>query len=287
MTHVFISHSNTDNAITEALADHLQQAGINIWIDRKNIKSGDRWLRSIQKALEACHAVVIVMSRAARDSEWVEREALLAMDLRKPIYIARIEDMPLPLYLINRQYTDFVQDADRAREDLIDALLALDDGAAPRRLPASRSPLPNQQNFFEYVAQLPGGESNEWIARDLFRWGQSLADAVEFGGKITPGFHVRVHIGEDDVTVFSLWAFARQPAVQVQLQYLSEFPPYDNRKVRLSTLRSLNRLMDEPFLDDRADRRPTLPLQEALDTADKLETFKQIISEIIDNLRGN
>lgn len=265
----------------------MEAAGISTWVDRTRIRTGDRWLRSIQEGIEGCHALLVVMSRAARDSEWVEREALMAMDLRKPIFIALIEPIPLPLYLINRQYSDFTNAPEKTQADLIEALHELEDGAAPRRLPAKRSPTPDRQNFFEYIRHLPGGKPNSLIARDLFQWGKQVADAVEFGGKITPGFHVRVHLGEDDVTVFSVWAYPRQPAVQVQFQYLVAYPPYDSQSLRLSTLRSLSRLMPEPFLDERADRRPTLPLDVALGSAEKLETFKQIAAEIIDNLRGN
>lgn len=286
MVHIFISHSAKDNTFALKLSQAIQDAGIETWVDRKRIKSGDRWLKSIQDAIENSIATVVVLSRAARDSEWVEREALMAMEQHKPIYIALIEEMPLPLYLINRQYSDFTQSPETAQAQLIEALHALEDGDAPRRLPAKHSAMPDQDNFFEYVKQLPGGEANALIARDLYQWGQQEADEVEFGGKITPGFHVRLHLGEDDVAVFSLWAYARQPAVQVNFQYLMEFSPYLSKTVRRSTLHSLNRLMPEPFLDERADRRPTLPLS-VLGTAENLETFKQIAAEIIDNLRGN
>ncbi|GAB4515512.1 MAG: hypothetical protein OHK0046_19200 [Anaerolineae bacterium] len=109
---------------------------------------------------------------------------------------------------------------------------------------------------------------------------------MEFGGKITPGFHARVQVGGQDLTVFSVWAYSKLPAAQVQFLYLAEYPPYDNADLRRSTLRSLNGLMEPPLVDDKADRRPTFPLIKALDTADKLETFKQVMSEIMDNLRS-
>jgi hypothetical protein len=43
--------------------------------------------------------------------------------------------------------------------------------------------------------------------------------------------------------------------------------------------------LDDPLIDDAADRRPTLPLK-ALDAAAKLEMFQQIMAEIMDNLRS-
>lgn len=285
MSYIFVSHTTADNEFARFLADQLTDAGFDVWVDFDSIKSGDRWVRSIQDAVEDCGAMVVVMSRAARDSEWVEREALLAMDLKKPLHTALIEDMPLPLHLINRQYTDFRQERDKAARKLIVALRRLDLSRPRKRAPRKLSPEPDRDNFFKYVEQLPGGAGNVLVARDLYRWAQDYADVVEFGGKITPGYHARATLGDDEVTVFSLWAYPRHPAVQVQFQYLSDFPPYDNGRMRRSTLRSLNRLVSEPFLDDKADRRPTVPLS-ALGTADNLALFKEIIAEIIDNLRS-
>lgn len=284
--YIFISHSAKDNEFTRMLADALSEDGFEVWVDFDDIGSGERWIQTIQNAIEDCAAMVVVMSRAARESEWVEREALLAMDLKKPIHTALIDDLPLPLHLINRQVTNFQDNTPKAIKKLTKALWKLDRSAAPRRAPKKLSTLPDRDNFFNYLTQLPGGKENTLVASDLYRWGKQNADSVDFGGKITPGFHVRVQIGDDELTVFSVWAYPRRPAVQVQFSYLSEYPPYDESKLRRSTLKSLGELVNAPVIDDQADRRPTFPFSTAFDNAEKLETFKQIAQEIIDNLRS-
>lgn len=288
MPYIFLSHSTKDNDFTRFLNDALKDEGFDVWVDFEDIEPGQRWLHAIQNGIEESAAVVVVMSKAAQASEWCEREALLAMDLKKPIHTALIETMPLPLHLINRQFTDFRKDRDEAAKRLAAALFELDlDTAGPRKVPKSLSPMPDEENFFEYLAQLPGGENNRLIAKDLFQWGETNGDHVEFGGKITPGFHVRAHLGNTDIAVFSVWGYSRQPAVQVQFQYLADYEPYNNTELRRSTLNSLNRLLgDEPLMEDKADRRPTLQFSKALNTADKLEAFKQVMQEIIDNLRS-
>ena len=182
MTYIFISHSTQDNTFTTRLSEDLNDAGFETWVDIESIESGERWLLAIQDAIEKCGAAIVVMSRVARDSEWVEREALLAMDLKKPIHTALIEDIPLPLHLINRQYTDFRTDYDAALAELVEALQALDRSAAPKRSPRRLSPMPDQENFFKYLEQLPGGKHNALIASDLYDWGRKNADEVEFGG---------------------------------------------------------------------------------------------------------
>jgi hypothetical protein len=88
---IFISHSSKDNDYIRKLGADLRKAGFKVWIDFEAIQDGERWLHSIEQAVSDCGAAVIVMSAGARESEWVEREALMLLDLRKPIFIAMIE----------------------------------------------------------------------------------------------------------------------------------------------------------------------------------------------------
>lgn len=286
--YIFISHSSQDKEITAFLAKRLRKAGYNVWVDVDSIPDGSTWPREIEKGVRGCGAMVVIMTKRARDSEWVERETLLAMDLRKPLFIALVEDLPLPLHLLNRQYTDFRQDCEAAADKLIAALHAVSLTAPLEEQPPVLSPQPDEENFFRFLQQLPKGEQNALIARELYQWTRKTADAVPFGGKYTPGFHARVLRDATETTVFSLWAYKRQPAVQVQFQYLSSLPPYDDRRLRLSTLESLNALLPEGerLRKEQADRRPTLPLIPALNSAENLEGFQRIIAEIFDNLRS-
>lgn len=284
MTSIFISHSSKDKSAAVRLAKHLRKAGFKVWVDVDSIPDGSTWPREIEKAVKRCTAMVVVMSKNARDSEWVERETLLAMDLRKPLFIALVDDTPLPLHLINRQFTDFRPDQDTAAVHLVAVLKGLND-ATPS--PENLSPKPDEHNFFDYLEQFPGGKQNALIARDVYQWAKNSADVVKFGGKYTPGFHAVIKQGETEISVFSVWAYARQPALQVQFLTLSAHPPYDDQRMRLSTLRSFNRLLPsgQKWLEEKADRRPTLPLN-VLRTAEKLEMLKEILSEIFDNVRA-
>jgi hypothetical protein len=67
--YIFMSHSSKNNAFTQKLTDDLQAAGFNVWVDLEALKDGDRWVREIQTALDNCHTMVVVMSKAARESE--------------------------------------------------------------------------------------------------------------------------------------------------------------------------------------------------------------------------
>jgi hypothetical protein len=290
---VFISHSSKDNAYVRKLADDWRTQGINVWVDFEAIEDGARWLQRIEQAVTDCDAAVIVMSAGARESEWVEREGLMLLDLRKPLFIAMIEPTPLPLHLITRQFTNFINDYDAGFRSLTKRLRDVLN-KVPEALAAATpeedntSPDPDEGNFFAYIAQMNEGEEMSLIAQDLYYWAKKEVDSIEFGGRHSPCFHARVHISDKAVTVFSLQAYLRHPAVQVPFDYLSKYPPYTDGVERLKTLRALDKVLqhDEQFNETRANRRPSIALAHLLGDAERLEQFKGVISEIINRLHA-
>lgn len=104
MTHVFISYSRQDQPYARRLADHLLALGFDVWIDDQ-IDYGDRWHRVIFKAIDECAALIVIMSPAARESDWVEKEYLYADELKKPLFPLLLDGTRFP-YFVNRQYVD-------------------------------------------------------------------------------------------------------------------------------------------------------------------------------------
>jgi len=288
--YIFMSHSSKDRAFTTRLAERLQKAGFRCWVDLEDIPDGSTWPREIEKAVTDCGAMLVVMSKDARESEWVERETLKAMELRKPLFIARMDDAPLPLHLINRQYSDLRTPTEAVYRKLIAALRKVPlTEPLPEPNPREQqknSPAPNPLNFFKYVEQLPNGEDNARIARVLFDWAKANTDSISFSGRVEPAFGANLWIGAGGVTVYSVRAYTKQPAVEVALQYLMNFPPFDDRRKRLNVLMSLNQFVSEPFADDRAERRPNIPLT-ALSEEPALQAFIDLIAGIVAALRAS
>jgi hypothetical protein len=85
MKHIFISYSRKNQTYARQLATTLQNNGFDVWIDDR-IDYGDRWWRTIVGAIEECGAFVVVMSPDSEQSEWVEREILIAQREHKPIF---------------------------------------------------------------------------------------------------------------------------------------------------------------------------------------------------------
>jgi serine/threonine protein kinase len=101
---VFISYSHSDSAYAQHLREQLVANRFDVWIDHK-IGSGDQWFGKIQDAIKSCAAVLVIMSADAEQSEWVEREILLAQRFKKPIFPLLLNGEGMGL-LINIQHTD-------------------------------------------------------------------------------------------------------------------------------------------------------------------------------------
>ncbi len=85
MSHIFISYSHKDTAYVEKLEKKLISEGFDLWVDHR-IDYGSRWTKEIEKAIDACDAYIIVMSKNSAESQWVERERIHAEKRRKPFF---------------------------------------------------------------------------------------------------------------------------------------------------------------------------------------------------------
>lgn len=288
--YIFISHSSKDNDAVAEVVDDLQAQGIHVWVDFDRLESGTQWLNTIQDAIDDCAGFLVILSKSSRRADWVMRECLYAMQLRKPLFIALIDDVPLPLLLVDRQFNNFTEDYEEAIVRLVEALkIQLDnppEKTAVQDLPGNVSLDANESNFFAYLAQMENGNTLADLARELYSWSQNIVSETEFSGRFRPALHARLDVGHKEVTVFSLLAYLRHPGVQIPFDYLRKYPPFTTREKRLEVLKQLETLLpnNEGFDVERIDRRPTIPLEYLSGDAERLEKFKQIVSQIVEDL---
>ncbi|MCY4146080.1 MAG: toll/interleukin-1 receptor domain-containing protein [Chloroflexi bacterium] len=262
MPSIFISHSNQDNALIKPIVERLREAGLGVWIDYETIRGGAEWLCEIEAGIARCDAVLVILSGSSAASTWVKRECLYAFQLQKPLLVALVADLLIPLHLINLQYCDLR--APQGMGKLLESLRAL---LSADHAYGAVSETPLESNFFPYLAQLPQGEIVALVARDLYAFAQQNADAVEFAGRRRPGFHARLQVGERRATLFSVWAYRRQPAVQLPLSRWAKTFGI----VPVALLREWRAL-----LPPAQRHRGTMPLR-CLDRADRLESLKAIL----------
>ncbi|MCK6579169.1 MAG: toll/interleukin-1 receptor domain-containing protein [Anaerolineae bacterium] len=104
MAHAFISYAHEDADYVRRLVQALERRGIAAWIDDQ-IPKGALWAQSVIENLTGSAALVVIMTPAAEGSEWVQKELLIALDRRLPVFPLLLEGKPFPL-IIDRQYED-------------------------------------------------------------------------------------------------------------------------------------------------------------------------------------
>jgi hypothetical protein len=83
MSEVFISHTSADDAFVAELRRRLAAQGVPVWVDSRKLRGGDKLAPEIEKAIvEAAH-VVVVISPATVDSDWVSREVKKALQVQR------------------------------------------------------------------------------------------------------------------------------------------------------------------------------------------------------------
>jgi hypothetical protein len=76
---VFLSHSTENRAIAEQIADSLRRHGVPIFYAPENILGAQQWQNEILAALNRCDWFLVLVSRAAVQSMWVNRETAYAL----------------------------------------------------------------------------------------------------------------------------------------------------------------------------------------------------------------
>ena len=75
---VFISHASEDKELATRLSRFLRDEGLEVWSD-EDIMPGDNWAQKVSQALKESEAMVVLVSSAALESDWVRREIEFAL----------------------------------------------------------------------------------------------------------------------------------------------------------------------------------------------------------------
>ena len=115
----FFSYAHDDSEFVLALAESLRTAGANLWLDRLDILGGQHWDESIQKALESCPGMLVVLSPSAVASQNCLDEISYALDERKRIIPVLYRPCAIPFRLRRMHHIDFTSNRERGFEELL------------------------------------------------------------------------------------------------------------------------------------------------------------------------
>jgi len=80
---IFISYAHEDQAAARRLRDFLEEeAGVDVWLDTRELEAGDDWGRKIRRNIKSCSYFMPLISAAAtrRDEGYFRREWSLAVE---------------------------------------------------------------------------------------------------------------------------------------------------------------------------------------------------------------
>ena len=112
---VFISYSNRDSQIANALCHMLEEEKIKCWIAPRDIKIGEVWADAIAAAIPNSKVVIIILSINSNSSRQVLREIELAIHNNIVVLPVRIEDIlptgGMSYYLSTTHWIDVIDDS--------------------------------------------------------------------------------------------------------------------------------------------------------------------------------
>ncbi len=90
---VFISYSQHDKPMADAVCATLEAQRIRCWIAPRDVTPGDDWAGEIVKAINACRVMVLIFSSHANQSRQVRREVQRAFERERTVIPLRVEDV--------------------------------------------------------------------------------------------------------------------------------------------------------------------------------------------------
>ncbi|MFN8150288.1 MAG: TIR domain-containing protein [Solirubrobacterales bacterium] len=104
---VFLSYSREDSEIARRVYRGLAEAGIETWVDWRDIPATADWFEEIQEGIRESEVFVFLMSPASLDSQVCARELGTASEMEKrliPVVIDDVSGLAIPEALARRQW---------------------------------------------------------------------------------------------------------------------------------------------------------------------------------------
>lgn len=128
---VFISYASEDRRAADKLANRLNQAGFSAWIDRRRLRPGDSWQRTIETAIDTSDFFLACLSsNSLRKRGTFQRELRMAIDCARNIPLdetyfipLRLDDCAIPRAIRDEwQYIDLFPDFEAGVGKVITAM---------------------------------------------------------------------------------------------------------------------------------------------------------------------
>lgn len=119
---VFISHSSQDKRFVRTLKRCLHENDIETWVDEDQLELGDKLIEKLEDALVSSSHLVIVLSKASVESDWVRLELKKAIinqrtGLTNKIIPIKLKKCEIPEELTDLLYGDLTEEVVLVEDD--------------------------------------------------------------------------------------------------------------------------------------------------------------------------
>src|SRR5689334_15844871 len=90
---VFISHASVQHELADLVRARLEGRGVPCWIAPRDLPPGSDWVSGIPAGVQAAELVVVLLSREALTSAWVDREVFWALRHERPLLPVVVGDV--------------------------------------------------------------------------------------------------------------------------------------------------------------------------------------------------
>ena len=80
---IFISHASADDGFVAELRKALEALHLQVWVDSRNLRGGNKLVPEIEAAIEQARRVLVVLSPSTVNSPWVRREIKKALEVEQ------------------------------------------------------------------------------------------------------------------------------------------------------------------------------------------------------------
>ena len=164
----FISHSSRNKVEADRLEKLLEAEGLDVWLDDSEIRYGVLLRKELRSSIQESGAVVLLWSKPAAASRWVNSEWLTAIQLDRLILPWALDKTPLPQCLQNNAFVPPRRVEPSAAKRLSEAIRNAGGSVTPLA-PLLRSESPELSQAIATLAERQEAVTDELGRRELAR----------------------------------------------------------------------------------------------------------------------
>jgi hypothetical protein len=200
MSHVFVSYSRKDAEFVEMLRQHLRDASFEVWTDSSGVRPGNDWRTEIDDAIRNAFVVLVVVTPAARVSEYVTYEWAFALGAGIKVIPMIVEATPLHPRLEFLQHLEFSSSSEEGYpwEKLFEGLRHIKQDARSATLPGPKIGLPdfgtarlNAPGVWLITQRGPQPEQRWNLNKELVTVGREITNDIVINDQQVSRRHVR------------------------------------------------------------------------------------------------